>query len=122
MVKTNKRKQQRKSKLLPVFDTGNKFVTTNFVAFFLPAEEFSSTIIASKKIGNAVKRNRSKRRLREVIRLHIEPNVTPIQLIFLSRNSTADSDYPLLMKDCQNLIKKINHTVPSQNIAPAQEQ
>lgn len=105
MSKTNKLKQQRKSKLSPIFDQGSKFVTSNFVAFFLPSQECNITIIASKKIGNAVLRNHSKRRLREIVRLYLKDQ--PVQIILLARNNTSSSEYESLVKDCQTLIKKI---------------
>ena len=111
MSKTNLRKQKSKSKLQVIFDQGTKFVSKNFVALFLPSDLFHSTIVASKKIGGAVKRNRSKRRLREIVRLHIKPNVPSIKLILLSRNNTAESDFSDLMRDCNNLVLRINHSL-----------
>jgi ribonuclease P protein component len=110
VAKTNLRKQKSKSKLQVIFDEGVKFVSKSFIAFFLssPSEVFHSTIIASKKVGNAVKRNRSKRRLREIVRLYIEPNSPQIKLILIARSETAIVDYAVLMRDCNNLIKKIS--------------
>ena len=111
MSKSNLRKQKNKSKLQAVFDKGTKFVSNNFVAFFLLSESEeipSSTIIVTKKIGNAIKRNRSKRRLREIIRLHIQPETKAIKLIFLARGDTSKSEYSSLLRDCHNLVKKIN--------------
>ncbi len=111
MAKANLRKQKNKSKLQVIFDEGTKFVCKSFVALSLasPTDPFSSTIIASKKIGGAVKRNRSKRRLREIVRLQIKPNVSPLKLILLSRSDTSSIDFSLLLRDCHNLVKKINN-------------
>lgn len=110
MAKINSRKQKSKSKLQIVFDEGIKFVSKSFIAFHLPShlESFSSTIIASKKVGNAVKRNRCKRRLREIVRLHIKPNFPNIRLILIARAETSIVDQSLLMRDCNNLVKKIS--------------
>ena len=92
-----------------IFNGGTKFVCKGFVAFFLFAtpESATYTIIASRKIGNAVKRNRAKRRLREIIRLHIKPNTPTLQLILLARNDTSSIKHPLLLQDCEKLVKKI---------------
>lgn len=110
MAKVNLRKQKSKSKLQVIFDQGTKFVCKSFVALFLSSssDPFSSTIIASKKVGGAVKRNRSKRRLREIVRLHIKPSVPPIKLILLARSDTASIDFALMLRDCSNLVRKIN--------------
>ncbi len=109
MAKPNLRKQKNKSKLQVIFDEGEKFVCKSFVAFSLhsSSNNFSSTIVASKKVGNAVSRNRSKRRLREITRLHIKPNIGSIRLILLARKDTAIVKFSSLLRDCQNLIKKI---------------
>ncbi len=109
MAKSNLRKQKSKSKLQIIFDQGEKFVSKSFIAFFLksPADIFNSTIIVSKKVGNAVKRYRSKRRLREIVRVHIQPNDPKIRLILIARNETAIVDFAVLLRDCQSLVKKI---------------
>lgn len=113
MAKANLRKQKNKSKLQVIFDQGTKFICKSFVALFVSSgsDPFSSTIIASKKIGGAVKRNRSKRRLREIVRLHIRPNVHSIKLILLARGDTANIEFALMLRDCGNLIKKINEGI-----------
>jgi len=108
--KANKLKQQRNSKTKDIFDRGNKFVCNNFIAFFLSSDSFLSFIIASKKIGNAVKRNHSKRRLRELVRLKIENKVSPIKLVLLARGNTSSNEFSSLLQDCDKLINKINNS------------
>jgi len=64
---------------------------------------------ATKKIGNAVCRNRSKRRLRAVVREVLSLYALPhTDYIFIARNSTADCDFSELVKDTVYAIKKIN--------------
>ncbi len=111
MTKSNLSKQKNKSKLQDIFDTGSKLVCKNFVAFFLPSpeQEFSSTIIASKKVGNAVKRNRAKRRLREMTRIYIKSKSPSIKLILIARTNTYKSDNSSLLSDSNILVSKINN-------------
>ena len=64
---------------------------------------------ATKKIGNAVCRNRSKRRLRAVVR-EILPkyNLSNIDYVFIARNSTADCVFDELRRDTIYALKKIH--------------
>lgn len=52
-----------------VLDSGLKVVSPNFVLYGLPCETSRLGLIVSKKVGNAVVRNKVKRRLREGYRL-----------------------------------------------------
>ncbi len=64
---------------------------------------------ATKKIGNAVVRARSKRRLRAIVREILKDHAyTNIDYIFIARNSTAVCDYKELKKDTIYAIKRIN--------------
>lgn len=115
MSRSNFRKQQNKSKLQAIFDKGKKLVSNSFIAFFLLSDSKDVpdlTIIVTKKIGNAVKRNCSKRRLREMVRLHINLKASSIKLILLARSSTAHIKHDQLMKDCNNLVSRISNILP----------
>jgi len=64
---------------------------------------------ATKKIGNAVCRNKSKRRLRAVARETLKKYAIPhVDYIFIARNSTFCCDYADLCQDAVYAIKKIN--------------
>ncbi len=64
---------------------------------------------ATKKVGNAVIRNKSKRRLRaisrEVLKSYAKKNV---DYVFIARNSTASCSFQELQRDTVYAIKKIN--------------
>lgn len=64
---------------------------------------------ATKKIGNAVIRSRSKRRLRAVVRDVLDKYAYPhTDYVFIARNSTATCDFSELKKDTIYALKKIN--------------
>ncbi|MFP4199016.1 MAG: ribonuclease P protein component, partial [Halanaerobium sp.] len=63
----------------------------------------------SKKIGNAVVRNKLKRRLREIIRdFEKEYEFKGYDIIFIARNPVVNLDFQHLKKDVKKLYKRMN--------------
>ena len=60
--------------------------------------------LVGKRIGNAVVRNKVKRRLRDVIRL--EPVAAGWDVIFIARRGVASSDYHNLKRAAEGLLKR----------------
>jgi ribonuclease P protein component len=57
----------------------------------------------TKKLGNAVARNRAKRRLREVARLLLaETKLTGVDLVLIGRDKTTKRKFAALMDDLKN--------------------
>ena len=63
-------------------------------------------ITVSKKLGNAVKRNRIKRRIREAYRLSEEFVKPGYHLVIVARNKSARIPFALLQKSLLDLMKK----------------
>ncbi|PID79050.1 ribonuclease P protein component [bacterium DOLZORAL124_64_63] len=76
------RSLSRKTEFQRVYGNGTKIVGRYVVVYLLPAKDFGSAVVASRKIGGAVQRNRAKRLLREARRQGSLGNVTGIQGIF----------------------------------------
>jgi len=78
------------------------------VLFFLPAENTSKVgFTATKKIGNAVKRNRAKRRLRALF-LEYSPSLRDGTYIFVAKQLINEITHENLKKDFRKILKRSN--------------
>ena len=89
---------------------GEKWVTKSFVLIVAPLSSISVLnthypnqiaygIVASKKVGNAVCRNKAKRRLRDIIRTHLPVIGSPDYIL--------SYDFPQLPKDLKWSNKRV---------------
>ena len=61
----------------------------------------------SKRVGNAVVRNRVKRKLKEAARVELLPRIEPgWDFVVIARKDAADSDYRRLNRSLQRLFKR----------------
>jgi ribonuclease P protein component len=95
-----------------VFEQGDKLVGSLFVLYILPTLEPHSRLglAVSKRIGNAVVRNRIKRCLRETFRRHKALLTPPCDVICVARRSAAGvpcalytQQFLTLLQRCQRL-------------------
>ncbi len=79
---------------------GKKFARPGFIMQFLRGEAEKPVRVgytATKKIGNAVARNRARRRLREAARLTLAEAPLPgIEIVFICRQETAQIPFESL--------------------------
>lgn len=91
MLRRNLRLRE-KSLYKKVFAQGKSF-SGKYVVVYVTEGPTKFGFIASKKVGNSVIRNRAKRLMREVIRLHILEIKKDTQVICIARSSIKGVSY-----------------------------
>lgn len=103
---------KKRSEFLAVASTRKKWVTPAFVLQVGPranALETGYGLTASKKmIGNAVARNRARRRLRALAREYLPTRAkTGHDYVFIARSDILTSDYKKLCADLETALKRM---------------
>jgi ribonuclease P protein component len=70
----------------------------------MPLSRFG--IVAGKRVGNAVARNRAKRRLRETIRTHLPQVASGWDVILIARPAISDCDWATLVEGVESLLRR----------------
>ncbi len=83
---------------------GKKWAFPSFIMQALKREDTESSfrlgLTVSRKVGNAVTRNRAKRRLREIVRLYETPEkLSGWDIVLIGRASAAERDFSLMRQD-----------------------
>lgn len=98
-IKDNKEFQQ-------IFKKGTSYANRQFVVYILPTEEpyFRIGQSVSKKVGNAVVRNRIKRYIRQTF-LELKDDVQPANYIIIARNPAATLDFHQTKKSLEHVLQ-----------------
>lgn len=92
-----------------VYRHGKSFANYQFVVYWFhkpEIEQFRLGISASKKIGNAVMRNRMRRMVKEIVRLHAAQIVDHIDMVFIVRKGATTLSYQEMEKSVMHVLKK----------------
>lgn len=107
LKKSNRLKKKEEFK--KVFEKGQTVKNKYLVLYLLNKvenREIRIAIAVSKKIGNAVVRNKIKRRLREAIKNHIKYMDKKYDIIFVVRYKIKEASYQEIEKNILALIKR----------------
>ncbi len=100
-----KMRLRHKSEFRTIFEQGNSLPGKYMVIYVLSGKR-KFGFIASKKVGNAVVRNRAKRLLREAIRLHLDDIKDNVQIILIARTSIKGVSYIEVEQSLLRILKK----------------
>lgn len=101
----------KKGDFKKVIEDGRKFSSGYLLIYVKPnGLPFSRLGIAvSKKIGNAVVRNRIKRRLREAVRKQLMEKPLRYDFMIIARSASADAAFAALNKVITDSIARLTH-------------
>ncbi|MEG2869484.1 MAG: ribonuclease P protein component [Terrisporobacter sp.] len=106
----NKTKGLKKdSDFRKVYKHGKSFANKYLVMYILENRSDLSRvgISVSKKVGNAIIRNKIRRRIKECYRLNVDENVKAgYDIVFIARVSSNEVEYKDIEKSINHLIKK----------------
>jgi ribonuclease P protein component len=89
-----------------VYKRGKAAHAKSSVLFYLKDKEYKIGFTASKKVGNAVFRNRAKRRLRAIF-LEFSPKINSGTYIFVAKEAIRDTSYAALKADIQKALERV---------------
>ena len=89
-----------------VYKKGKAAHAKSSVLFYLNDKEYKNGFTASKKVGNAVFRNRAKRRLRALFQ-ELSPQMNTGTYIFVAKEAIKDTSFENLKLDMQRALKKV---------------
>jgi ribonuclease P protein component len=100
----------KKKDFLHLYKNGKRYRGKYFILIYLSNElTFSRVaVVASKKLGNAVQRNRTKRWLRTLFRRNKKLIVKPFDLIFIPRKEIHEAKWLNLTDDFREALKYLH--------------
>jgi ribonuclease P protein component len=111
------RRVRRRSEFQRVFDAANRAQGRYVTVLVAPngsGEAMRLGIVASRKFGNAVQRNRAKRLIREVFRR--APIRSSLDVVVIPRREFLAAPFPLLESDLRRTLQRGAATVAPQGV------
>ncbi len=106
---------KKRKYFLMAADQGRKVVARGIIVYARPNERMGTRVgfTVTKKIGNAVVRNRLRRRLREVVRLSQEmDHMENFDIVIIGRQSAVDKPFTALQDDFSFVLRHLRKAHP----------
>ena len=108
---------RRRSEFLRVQDRGHKVTADCLLCLSLPNGRADGLtrlgLTVSTKVGNAVVRNRIRRRLRELFRVRKASLPKGLDMVFIARSSAAEADFARLTRAFERAVKDLSRKYPA---------
>ncbi len=105
---------KKRADFLRIAKSGKRYYSEHFLVQALPNDELSGIFrvgyVATRKTGNAVKRNKIKRRLRALVYEYKDRFIFGYDYVFVARNSLWSVKFEMLHKDFGNVLERITKT------------
>lgn len=92
-----------------VYRYGKSTANMQFVLYYLPKHQdgsFRLGVSVSKKLGNAVVRNRLRRMMKEIVRHHTESIKGDVDFILIARKPIVDMPYDTMEKSLLHVLHR----------------
>lgn len=99
-------RMKNKASFRCVFTKGKSYSSKHIIIYILKGNSPKIGFIASKKIGNAVKRNRAKRIMREAVRLNLFRVKKSCRMVFIARAEINESSMQEVVKSVLYIWRK----------------